>query len=177
MNRGFDRSVGRLDLGAGVLVKDLSKGIVPLLGALCSVGRLRARKSRRRSCRTFRFPKLPWNPLSSTRESSIVLSHLGPPTDSFRDSNLAAAIPCDRVGFDGGSDSLGNPVGTREPLRWDSKPTLEGKRAVSSAVERLVYTELVGGSIPSLPTTFITERAESGVYGSTPKFGEGCVVS
>ena len=26
-------------------------------------------------------------------------------------------------------------------------------RAVSSAVERLAYTELVGGSIPSLPTT------------------------
>ena len=27
-----------------------------------------------------------------------------------------------------------------------------GLRAVSSAVERLAYTELVGGSIPSLPT-------------------------
>jgi hypothetical protein len=36
------------------------------------------------------------------------------------------------------------------------RPSGKGiKRAVSSAVERLVYTELVGGSIPSLPTTLI----------------------
>ena len=33
------------------------------------------------------------------------------------------------------------------------RPTVEGARgAVSSAVERFVYTEDVGGSIPSLPT-------------------------
>ena len=30
--------------------------------------------------------------------------------------------------------------------------------AVSSAVERLVYTEMVGGSIPSLPTIFLWHR-------------------
>ena len=29
-----------------------------------------------------------------------------------------------------------------------------GKRAVSSAVERFVYTEVAGGSIPSPPTRF-----------------------
>ena len=33
-----------------------------------------------------------------------------------------------------------------------SIPSKKGPRAVSSAVERLAYTELVGGSIPSLPT-------------------------
>lgn len=37
------------------------------------------------------------------------------------------------------------------------------ERAVSSAVERLVYTELVGGSIPSLPTPLIYRA-------STPDF-------
>ena len=40
------------------------------------------------------------------------------------------------------------------------------RRAVSSAVERLVYTELVGGSIPSLPTPplpadFVSRRSQS----------------
>ena len=103
------------------------------------------------------------DPFSFTLESGVVLYRAIGLIETLRDSNQSVTITCDRVGFHGGSPSMGDSMGRTEFSDGLESPSYRVKRAVSSAVERLVYTELVGGSIPSLPTTWIW------VHGSAPK--------
>ena len=93
--------------------------------------------------RTFRCPKPPLNSLSSAPSSGLKLWLSVVLTEPRRYLNQPATIPCDRSGLHGENLAVGNSACRTGFLSWAKNPSDEVERAVSSAVERLVYTEFL----------------------------------
>ena len=102
--------------------------------------------------------KLLGNSLAQMLETCVPCFAMTVLVDFFRQTLEVTAISLGASGFFGFCGLLsvslerGHNRGVRRIFKGYQDPLLLCKRAVSSAVERLAYTELVGGSIPSLPS-------------------------